>query len=225
MKTSILLSGLLIAVGTSTIFAQQRGNPARQGRSGATTARNINASQTVSQEARLARNDTATGNRERVPPAERPDNPPNNKTKLSTLLRGLELSDMQKRKVNQIFQEARENGTPTTQVLREINSILRPNQSEKFINKIKRIQNQNEPKPKPKKLKKVLRKVELSKNQWAKVDSILKHARENETPLNEVLRQINSILRPEQSREFKHLIKRIYQNNSDSDSNAAGEGT
>jgi len=217
MKTSIFLSIALLIIGSSSIFAQQRGNTSRGARVNTSQTRtvNVSSSRTASQDGRFIRNDGTVANSNRIPPAQRPNHPPNKKTKISKLLRGLELSDPQKRKINQIFKEARLNGSSPDEVLRQINSVLRPEQSEKFVNKIKRIKNQHEPKPKPKKLKKVLRKVELSNNQWMKVNRILKNAKENDLSRNEVLRQINSILRPEQSREFKHLIKRIYKTSED----------
>ena len=226
MKTSIFLSIALLILGSSSIFAQQRGNPSRGTRVNNSQTRTVNtSSRTTSQDGRFTRNDATVANRDRTRPDQRPNHPANKKAKVSTLLRGLHLSDRQKRKVNQIFKDARENGTPVNEVLRNINAILGPRHSEKFVNKIKRIKNKNNPKPKPKKLKKLLRSVELSNNQWAKANRILKNARKNDLSLNEVLRQLNSILRPEQSAEFKKKVKRIYQNNqnnSDSGDDAGG---
>ena len=211
MKTSIFLSISLLILGSGSIYAQQRGSTSRGTTVRTAQAQTVNASNRVSsQNNTISRTSGTAAEQGRSFPAQRTHNPPNKKTKVSKLLRGLELTDKQKRLTKQIFKDARENGTPVNEVLRQINSILRPEQSQKFVNKIKRINNQN--KPKPKKLKKVLRKVELSDNQWAKVNRIFKNARKNDVPFNEVLRQINSILRPEQSREFKHLLKRIYQN-------------
>ncbi len=139
MKKFLFLSIFLLIIGCGSILAQ-RGNNPRGNRVGspptARTPKNIRVRNTNASEIQRRKNTVDRNNR---PEIER-----RKPKKISKLLRGLNLSDRQKRKTKQILKEAKENGTPKNEVLREINSILNPRQSKKFKKKIKRIyQNQN----------------------------------------------------------------------------------
>jgi len=142
MKKCIFWGALVLIAGNTAVFAQQTGggNP-RGNRVGTNQNRDVNRTN------RPVRRDRSTdvSNRTRQREIEnRPDIKRHKPKKITKLLSGLNLSELQKRKTNQILKEARENGTPKNEVLREINSILSPRQSEKFKKKIKRIyQNQN----------------------------------------------------------------------------------
>jgi len=221
MRKFILLSILLLIAGSITIFAQRRGSSrGNQARPGST--RNVNSSDRARRS-----NQNRSFDNQRVSNQRGISNSPNDTrrrrpTKIKKLLSGLHLTAEQKAQTKEILKNAKENGTSKKQTLREINSILTPRQSNKFVHKIKRIYN-NKNTPKPKKLGKLLRGLELTPQQQAQTKRILKNARKNDVEKNQVLRQINSILTPEQSRKFKHKIKRIYQNKNEGDGSSSGD--
>ncbi|NNE99797.1 MAG: hypothetical protein HKN25_12320 [Pyrinomonadaceae bacterium] len=137
MKKIIFLCVLLLIASSTAVLAQQRGGGSPRGnRAGANPNRNVNtADRTIRRDRTMdASNRTRTGNE-----ANRPDIQRRKPTKVRKLLSGLNLSKRQKHKTKQILKEAKENGTPKNEVLREINSILNPRQSKKFKKKIKRI--------------------------------------------------------------------------------------
>lgn len=144
MRKLIFLSALIMIGAAGSVFAQ-RGNtsrpvtnpPANRNTDNARTRserRNTDERRTDRQRTDEKRTDNQrTENRSetvRQPPA-----------RVGRLLRGLDLSDEQKAQTRQILKEAKENNTPGNEVLRSINSILTPEQSEIFKKKIKRIRN------------------------------------------------------------------------------------
>ncbi len=216
MRKFILLSILLLIAGSITMFAQRPGS-SRGNRARPTATRNVNSSN------RVQRSDTARRGSNQRGDSNSPDSTRRRRpTKIKKLLRGLHLTDEQKAQTKEILKNAKENGTSKKQTLREINSILTPRQSNKFVHKVKRIYN-NKNTPKPKKLGKLLRGLELTPEQKAQTKRILKNARKNDVEKTKVLRQINSILTPEQSRKFKHKIKRIYQTKGGGDGSASDD--
>ncbi len=147
MKKLIFLSGLLL-LASSTLFAQQRDGARNNGtvtnpnRGMGTTDRPVNRDRTI--DSRRTPDRTTDVSR-RTTDRDRTDRNANDRNgkPLRKLLGGLHLSDDQKRATSQILKEAKENGTPKNEVLREINSILTPRQSEKFKKKIKRLHKNN----------------------------------------------------------------------------------
>ena len=135
MKRLVFLSAVVILVGGTTILAQQRGGSGGN-RAGNNQTRNVSSSDRMMRRQQRRDRISQRGTTDTV---NRPDIQRRKPKKIGKLLRGLNLSKRQKHKVGQILKEAKQNGTPKKQVLREINSVLNPRQSKKFKKKIKRI--------------------------------------------------------------------------------------
>ncbi len=220
MRKIIFLPIFLLIIGCSSILAQQRGNTPRQDRpSPPPTTRTTDNIRTRNDRINTADRSSDMKRTENRPATNENRNDAERRRPevLGKLLSGLNLTDEQKSQTKQILKDAKENNTPRTEVLRQINGVLDERQSEKFKNHIERLKESNMDGQKPAIFRKVLGGLNLSDEQQSQTRRILEEAKANNTPLNEVAREINSILNERQSKKFLKQLKRIkeHKNNND----------